>query len=249
MCRRQKRRTKLLGTSLALLLRSTCQLGTSSLRRVPSVSAVGRARHRRPRRRIEGVVVVRPRGGGAGRRGPGHLGGRPGDERAPGDIKFRRARRATVKRLGKATVTIGLITAAALAAAAGPISMRSFPTDTAAAKSTKTIFRWAALSVPLVWPNALCEAVLLGAGPSPRLFGRRDARHNATRGLLRDREHCARRGRLVTSAWACLCGFFVLRFAVSAGGAARGPFPRTARAGCAIARRRRRLLLKDHPLL
>ena len=127
-----------------------------------------------------------------------------------------------VKRLGKATVTIGLITAAALAAAAGPISYAFFPTDAAAAKSTKTIFRWAALSVPLVWPNALCEAVLLGAGRYRYLAGATLVNalvaSFATVALLTARP-------LVTSAWACLCGFFVLRFAVSAGGAARELLP------------------------
>ena len=172
------------------------------------------------------MVVVRAGRRGAGRRGAGHLGGLPGDGPAS-------ARARVVKRLGKATVTIGLITAAALAAAAGPISYAFFPTDTAAAKSTKTIFRWAALSVPLVWPNALCEAVLLGAGRYRYLAGATLVNalvaSFATVALLTARP-------LVTSAWACLCGFFVLRFAVSAGGAA--PVlrrPRTARAGLAIA--------------
>ena len=112
----------------------------------------------------------------------------------------RAARARARKRLGKATVTIGLITAAALAAAAGPISYAFFPTDTAAAKSTKTIFRWAALSVPLVWPNALCEAVLLGAGRYRYLAGATLVNalvaSFATVALLSARP-------LVTSAWAC----------------------------------------------
>ena len=84
-----KTETKLLGTSLALLLRSTCQLGTWVFVASRGFSTVGRARHRRPRCGIEGVVVVRPGRRGAGRRGAGHLGGLPGD----GPARARGARR------------------------------------------------------------------------------------------------------------------------------------------------------------
>ena len=205
----------LLGTSLALLLRSTCQLGTwvfvaSQVSRRLGARAI--AAHGVVLKVWLLFVLAAEAPAVAGQViSAGYL--------ATG----RRARAArVVKRLGKATVTIGLITAAALAAAAGPISYAFFPTDTAAAKSTKTIFRWAALSVPLVWPNALCEAVLLGAGRYRYLAGATLVNalvaSFATVALLTARP-------LVTSAWACLCGFFVLRFAVSAGGAARELLP------------------------
>ena len=62
------------------------------------------------------------------------------------------------------------------------------------------------------------EAVLLGAGRYRYLAGATPVNalvaSFATVALLTARP-------LVTSAWACLSGFFVLRFAVSAGGAAR----------------------------
>ena len=210
----------LLGTSLALLLRSTSQLGTwvfvaSQVSRRLGARAI--AAHGVVLKVWLLFVLAAEAPAVAGQViSAGYL--------ATG----RRARAArVVKRLGKATVTIGLITAAALAAAAGPISYAFFPTDTAAAKSTKTIFRWAALSVPLVWPNALCEAVLLGAGRYRYLAGATLVNALvatfATVALLTARP-------LVTSAWACLCGFFVLRFAVSAGGAARELLP-ASRAG------------------
>ena len=215
-----KTETKLLGTSLALLLRSTSQLGTwvfvaSQVSRRLGARAI--AAHGVVLKVWLLFVLAAEAPAVAGQViSAGYL--------ATG----RRARAArVVKRLGKATVTIGLITAAALAAAAGPISYAFFPTDTAAAKSTKTIFRWAALSVPLVWPNALCEAVLLGAGRYRYLAGATLVNALvatfATVALLTARP-------LVTSAWACLCGFFVLRFAVSAGGAARELLP-ASRAG------------------
>ena len=215
-----KTETKLLGTSLALLLRSTSQLGTwvfvaSQVSRRLGARAI--AAHGVVLKVWLLFVLAAEAPAVAGQViSAGYL--------ATG----RRARAArVVKRLGKATVTIGLITAAALVAAAGPISYAFFPTDTAAAKSTKTIFRWAALSVPLVWPNALCEAVLLGAGRYRYLAGATLVNALvatfATVALLTARP-------LVTSAWACLCGFFVLRFAVSAGGAARELLP-ASRAG------------------
>ena len=215
-----KTETKLLGTSLALLLRSTSQLGTwvfvaSQVSRRLGARAI--AAHGVVLKVWLLFVLAAEAPAVAGQViSAGYL--------ATG----RRARAArVVKRLGKATVTIGLITAAALAVAAGPISYAFFPTDTAAAKSTKTIFRWAALSVPLVWPNALCEAVLLGAGRYRYLAGATLVNALvatfATVALLTARP-------LVTSAWACLCGFFVLRFAVSAGGAARELLP-ASRAG------------------
>jgi Na+-driven multidrug efflux pump len=239
----------LLGTSLALLLRSTCQLGTwvfvaSQVSRRLGARAI--AAHGVVLKVWLLFVLAAEAPAVAGQIiSAGYLAtGRR--VRARAEIQFRsaftpstrrlldgvahatlclisQARAArVVKRLGKATVTIGLITAAALAAAAGPISYAFFPTDTAAAKSTKTIFRWAALSVPLVWPNALCEAVLLGAGRYRYLAGATLVNalvaSFATVALLSARP-------LVTSAWACLCGFFVLRFAVSAGGAARELLP------------------------
>ena len=215
-----KTETKLLGTSLALLLRSTSQLGTwvfvaSQVSRRLGARAI--AAHGVVLKVWLLFVLAAEAPAVAGQViSAGYL--------ATG----RRARAArVVKRLGKATVAIGLMTAAALAAAAGPISYAFFPTDTAAAKSTKTIFRWAALSVPLVWPNALCEAVLLGAGRYRYLAGATLVNALvatfATVALLTARP-------LVTSAWACLCGFFVLRFAVSAGGAARELLP-ASRAG------------------
>ena len=80
-----------------------------------------------------------------------------------------------------ATVTIGLITAAALAAAAGPIRVCSFPTDTAAAKSTKTYLRWARSRCRSSGRTRSASRAAR-SGPLP-LFGRRDARQRARRVL------------------------------------------------------------------
>lgn len=206
---------KLLGTSLALLLRSTCQLGTWVF-----VAAQVSRRLGARAMAAHGVVLKVWLLFVLAAEAPAVA----GQIISAGYLATGRKARAArvVKRLATATVGIGLATAAALAAAAGPVAHAFFPSDAAAAKSTKIIFRWAALSVPLVWPNALCEAVLLGAGRYRYLAGATLVNalvaSFATVALLTARP-------LVSSAWACLCGFFVLRFAVSATGVARGLLP------------------------
>ena len=144
-----------------------------------------------------------------------------------------------MKRLGKATVTIGLITAAALAAAAGPISyMRSFPRTrpppsprklSSAGRRSQCRSSGRTRSA-----RPCCSARAATAIWPARRSSTRSCRVLCHRGTAYG--EAARDERL-----GVFCGFFVLRFAVSAGGAARAkPFPRTARAGCAIARYRRR---------
>ena len=68
-------------------------------------------------------------------------------------------------------------------------------------------FRWASLSVPLVWPSALCEAVLLGTGQSYRFLALATLTNafavaQLTRWAVGVRP-------LPSSAWMCIFVFFV----------------------------------------
>eukprot|EP00613_Pedinella_sp_CCMP2098_P064514 CAMPEP_0171991792 /NCGR_PEP_ID=MMETSP0993-20121228/277611_1 /TAXON_ID=483369 /ORGANISM="non described non described, Strain CCMP2098" /LENGTH=534 /DNA_ID=CAMNT_0012644823 /DNA_START=110 /DNA_END=1714 /DNA_ORIENTATION=+ len=122
--------------------------------------------------------------------------------------------RAVLLRLLRRTLLTGFATAAALAAAAGPAASAFFPGDLAAAAGAKRLFRWAAICVPLVWPNALFESVLLGAGRSYRFLALATLLNcllvvKCTTLLIASRP-------LVSSAWACITLFFVLRISCAA---------------------------------
>ena len=74
--------------------------------------------------------------------------------------------RALLLRLLRRAGVLGGATALLLLSLAGPASSFLIPSDPATRESARRLFGWAALCTPLVAPNALCEAVLLGAGLS-----------------------------------------------------------------------------------
>ena len=121
--------------------------------------------------------------------------------------------RAVLSRLASKTLVCGAATALALAAAAGPAAHAFFPGDAAAAAGATHLFRWAALCVPLVWPNALFEAVLLGAGRSYKFL----ALSTLTNALVVSAGVAALIARrpLPSSAWQAITAFFVLRISCS----------------------------------
>ena len=124
-----------------------------------------------------------------------------------------RARRV-LRDLARKTAAAGAATAAALVLAAGPAARGFFPADPAAAAGCARLFRWAAVCVPLVWPNALFEAVLLGAGRSYKFLALATVTNclvvSATaRFLIGARP-------LPSSAWQAIALFFVLRSSCAA---------------------------------
>mmetsp|Transcript_10826 Transcript_10826/g.14302 ORF Transcript_10826/g.14302 Transcript_10826/m.14302 type:complete len:242 (-) Transcript_10826:180-905(-) len=123
--------------------------------------------------------------------------------------------RAVLRRLLRRTAFMGFITAAGLAAVAGPASHSFFPLDPVAAAGAKVVFRWAAINVPLVWPNALFESVLLGAGRSYRYLAFATLVNCLV--VVRCTQCLIAARPLVSSAWACIALFFVLRVLYSAG--------------------------------
>ena len=118
-------------------------------------------------------------------------------------------------RLLRGTVATGVATAAALALASGPVSSAFFPADPDVAAGTKRLFQWAAVCVPLVWPNALLESTLLGAGNSYKYIGISTflnclAIMSFAKWLIWSRP-------LVSSAWWAITAFFILRISCSGG--------------------------------
>jgi hypothetical protein len=123
--------------------------------------------------------------------------------------------RAILLRLLKRTALLGVLTAAALVAVAGPAAGFLLAGDPTIAASARRVFCWAALCTPLIAPNALCEAVLLGAG--------RSYKYLALTTLTNALAICALATAalnirpMLSSAWICIFAFFILRFSCSAG--------------------------------
>ena len=76
------------------------------------------------------------------------------------------AARTLLLRLLRRTALLGGATSLFLLGLAGPASSFLIPSDAATREVARCLFGWAAICTPLVAPNALCEAVLLGAGRS-----------------------------------------------------------------------------------
>ena len=123
--------------------------------------------------------------------------------------------RAVLKRLLWRTCLLGLATAATLCVFAAPAARVLLPADPVTAASATRLFFWAAITTPLVAPNALCEAVLLGAGCSYKYLALRTLTTAVGICALARAAILAR--PLPSSAWACICLFFVLRLCTSAG--------------------------------
>ena len=87
--------------------------------------------------------------------------------------------------------------------------------DPATAASACRTFRWDAAVTPFVAPNALCEAVLLGAGRSYKFLALSTTINAVLIGGLVTLALSARPA--LSSAWACILLFFVLRISVSLG--------------------------------
>ncbi|KAL1502898.1 hypothetical protein AB1Y20_010971 [Prymnesium parvum] len=119
--------------------------------------------------------------------------------------------RALLLRLLRVTAALGALSAAALLALASPVSRFMIPADPPLASSARRLFLWAALATPLVAPNALLEGVLLGAGKSYRYLATSTLAIASMIALLAS---VALRVRPVpSSAWACIALFFVFRLA------------------------------------
>lgn len=102
-----------------------------------------------------------------------------------------------------------------LVALAAPVSAFLIPSDAAVAGSARRLFGWAALCTPLVAPNALCEAVLLGAGRSYKYLSLMTLINSVAIGSLCRLAIAVRPDP--SSAWLCILLFFTVRLATSAG--------------------------------
>lgn len=128
--------------------------------------------------------------------------------------------RQLLRRLFARCALLGVATAAVLLALGGPAARLLVPADPATAELTAGLFRWAAWCTPLVAPNALLEAVLLGAGRSYKFLALSTLANavfigTLTRAAILARPH-------PSSAWACIALFFCLRIA-NAGRRLRNP--------------------------
>lgn len=123
--------------------------------------------------------------------------------------------RTIFKTLLRRTAVLGVATAGALLLMAQPIAGLLLAGDPATAASACRTFRWAAAVTPFVAPNALCEAVLLGAGRSYKFLALSTTINAVLIGGLVTLALSARPA--LSSAWACILLFFVLRISVSLG--------------------------------
>ena len=119
--------------------------------------------------------------------------------------------RRLLRRLLKGTALLGVASAGALLALAGPVSQLMIPSDPLLASGARRLFGWAALLTPLVAPNALLEGVLLGAGQSYRYLATSTALIATLTGCLTTLAVHVR--PMPSSAWACIALFFTLRYA------------------------------------
>ena len=125
-----------------------------------------------------------------------------------------RARRL-LSSLLRRTALIGIATAATLLAMARPAADLLLEADPITAISARRLFYWAAVCTPLVAPNALCEAVLLGAGRSYKYLALATLTNACVIAGLTTAAIAIR--PLPSSAWVCIAFFFVLRITCSAG--------------------------------
>ncbi|EOD38450.1 hypothetical protein EMIHUDRAFT_224522 [Emiliania huxleyi CCMP1516] len=123
--------------------------------------------------------------------------------------------RALLLRLLRRAGVLGGATALLLLSLAGPASSFLIPSDPATRESARRLFGWAALCTPLVAPNALCEAVLLGAGLSYKYLALATLSTAIAIGWLTGIALSLRPD--VSSVWICILLFFLVRLATSAG--------------------------------
>lgn len=119
--------------------------------------------------------------------------------------------RALLRRLFVRCSLLGVATAMMLLVLSGPMTALLVPADAATACATLHLFKWAALVTPIVAPNALCEAVLLGCGRSYAFLGFATLANALTIGGLTRAAIDIR--PQPSSAWACITFFFLLRLA------------------------------------
>ena len=131
-----------------------------------------------------------------------------------------RARRL-LRRLCRQTIALGFAQAVGMAALAGPATAFLVRGDPATAEMTRRLFYWAAAVTPLVAPNALLEAVLLGTGRSYKFLAFRTLASALMIGAITRWAIISR--PVPSSAWACILVFFVLRLSTSASRVFRSP--------------------------
>jgi len=120
--------------------------------------------------------------------------------------------RALLKRLLVRCSALGVVTAVVLLALGGPASAFFFTSaDPATAELTRGLFRWAAICTPLIAPNALLEAVLLGSGRSYKFLALSTFANALVVTTLTTAAIAVR--PKPSTAWACIAVFFVLRIA------------------------------------
>ena len=118
--------------------------------------------------------------------------------------------RALLKRLLVRCSALGVVTAVVLLALGGPASAFFFTSaDPATAELTRGLFRWAAICTPLIAPNALLEAVLLGSGRSYKFLALSTFVNALVVTTLTTAAIAVR--PKPSTAWACIAVFFVLR--------------------------------------
>jgi Na+-driven multidrug efflux pump len=118
--------------------------------------------------------------------------------------------RALLKRLLVRCSALGVVTAVVLLALGGPASAFFFTSaDPATAELTRGLFRWAAICTPLIAPNALLEAVLLGSGRSYKFLALSTFANALVVTTLTTAAIAVR--PKPSTAWACIAVFFVLR--------------------------------------
>lgn len=118
--------------------------------------------------------------------------------------------RALLKRLLIRCSALGVVTAVVLLALGGPASAFFFTSaDPATAELTRGLFRWAAICTPLIAPNALLEAVLLGSGRSYKFLALSTFVNALVVTTLTTAAIAVR--PKPSTAWACIAVFFVLR--------------------------------------
>ena len=125
------------------------------------------------------------------------------------------AARTLLLRLLRRTALLGGATSLFLLGIARPAAAFLLPSDAGTQEVARCLFGWAAICTPLVAPNALCEAVLLGAGRSYKYLAvATTASALAVMGLtglaLTVRPQ-------VSTVWLGITLFFAVRFSTSAG--------------------------------